>query len=201
VAAEKDPLHLRALRNRFLRTPNVVVQRIDPESADDFAGLENCFDTVLCINVLEYLDAPREVVRSLCAVLKPYGALIVLVPQGPGLFGTLDRSLGHKRRFRPAAARELLEANGLAIQAALGFNRAGTLPWFAYSRFLGSRHINKAVLKIFDKTVWFWRRLDRLLPWPALSLILVAHKPAVQPSADAPAPSEAARAVSSPHAT
>ena len=31
VAAEKDPLHLHALRNRFLRTPNVVVQRIDPE--------------------------------------------------------------------------------------------------------------------------------------------------------------------------
>ena len=32
VAAEKDPLHLHALRNRFLRTPNVMVQRIDPES-------------------------------------------------------------------------------------------------------------------------------------------------------------------------
>src|SRR4051812_40705341 len=31
VATEKDPLHLHALRNRFLRTPNVVVQRIDPE--------------------------------------------------------------------------------------------------------------------------------------------------------------------------
>ena len=27
VAAEKDPLHLHALRNRFLRTPNVAVQR------------------------------------------------------------------------------------------------------------------------------------------------------------------------------
>ena len=33
VAAEKDPLHLHALRNRFLRTPNVVVQRLDPEAA------------------------------------------------------------------------------------------------------------------------------------------------------------------------
>src|ERR1017187_3385959 len=54
VAAEKDPLHLHALRNRFLRTPNVVVQRIDPEVLEDLAGLENCFDTVLCLNVLEY---------------------------------------------------------------------------------------------------------------------------------------------------
>ena len=54
VAAEKDPLHLHALRNRFLRTPNVVVQRLDPEVPQDLAGLANCFDTVLCLNVLEY---------------------------------------------------------------------------------------------------------------------------------------------------
>src|SRR6476660_1343244 len=56
VAAEKDPLHLHALRNRFLRTPNVAVQRIDPEVPSDLAGLENCFDTVLCLNVLEQME-------------------------------------------------------------------------------------------------------------------------------------------------
>ena len=34
-----------------------------------------------------------------CATLKPGGTLVVLVPHGPALFGSLDRSLGHKRRF------------------------------------------------------------------------------------------------------
>jgi len=57
VAAEKDPLHLHALRNRFLRTPNVAVQRIDPEARRP-GRLEGRFDTVLCLNVLEYLDDP-----------------------------------------------------------------------------------------------------------------------------------------------
>ena len=33
VAAEKDPLHLHALRNRFLRTPNVVVRAHRPRSS------------------------------------------------------------------------------------------------------------------------------------------------------------------------
>ena len=38
MAAERDPLHLHALRNRFLRTPNVAVARIDPEVPADLAG-------------------------------------------------------------------------------------------------------------------------------------------------------------------
>jgi 16S rRNA A1518/A1519 N6-dimethyltransferase RsmA/KsgA/DIM1 with predicted DNA glycosylase/AP lyase activity len=47
VAAEKDALHLHALHNRFLRTPNVTVQRLDPEVPEDFAGLEG-FSTPCC---------------------------------------------------------------------------------------------------------------------------------------------------------
>src|SRR5262249_2184233 len=65
VAGEKDPLNLHALRNRFLRTPNVVVQRLDPESPDGFAGMEGSFDTVLCLNVLEYLEDPPAVIERM----------------------------------------------------------------------------------------------------------------------------------------
>src|SRR5215468_12700456 len=53
VAAENEPLYLHALRNRFLRTPNVAVQRIDPEDQDGFADLEGLVDTVLCIDLFE----------------------------------------------------------------------------------------------------------------------------------------------------
>src|ERR1035437_5699129 len=56
VAVEKDPLHLHALRNRFLRTPNVQVRQLDPERPEDMAGLAKSFDTILCLNVLEYVE-------------------------------------------------------------------------------------------------------------------------------------------------
>ena len=176
VAAEKDPLHLHALRNRFLRTPNVVVQRMDPEQPRDMEGLERRFDTVLCLNVLEYVDDPDSLLASIRRVLKPNGAAIILVPQGPALFGSLDRSLGHKRRYRQADLRRLLDAHGFAVESLSGFNKAGAPPWLAYSRLLGSRSISKPVLKIFDKTVWFWSRFDWLLPWPGLTLIAVGRK-------------------------
>jgi glycosyltransferase involved in cell wall biosynthesis len=176
VAAEKDPLHLHALHNRFLRTPNVVVQRIDPEVPQDLAGLTDCFDTVLCLNVLEYLEDPGYAVSLLRGTLKPAGVLVVLVPQCPSLFGTLDESLGHKRRYASREARQLLESEGFTVETLYNFNKAGTPPWLAYSRLFGSKSINKPVLKLFDKTVWLWRRLDVLMPWPGLSLIIVARK-------------------------
>jgi glycosyltransferase involved in cell wall biosynthesis/ubiquinone/menaquinone biosynthesis C-methylase UbiE len=175
VAAEKDPLHLHALRNRFLRTPNVVVQQLDPSRPEDFAAMERCFDTAICINVLEYLDDPAAMLRSIRASLTPNGTVIVLAPQGPALFGAVDRRLGHKRRYRVSELRALLEAEGFSVEQQYQFNKAGTLPWWTFSRVAGSGHISKLVLKIFDKTVWLWRRIDGLLPWPGLSLIVVAR--------------------------
>ena len=186
VAAEKDPLHLHALRNRFLRTPNVVVQHLDPEEPGAFVSMENCFDTALCLNVLEYVERPDAVVAALRTVLKPSGSLIVLVPNGPGLFGSLDRALGHKRRFRSSDARRMLEDSGFLVEKAYNLNKAGAPPWWIYSRIFGVRRISKIVLKLFDKTVWFWSRLDPLLPWRGLSLILIARRSEAPVSASSP---------------
>ena len=94
VAAETDALHLHALRNRFLRTPNVQVRRIDPASAADFVGMEDTFDTALAINVLEYLDDPAATIRSLERSLKQGGRLITLVPQGPDCTDRSTKSWG-----------------------------------------------------------------------------------------------------------
>jgi hypothetical protein len=126
--------------------------------------------------VLEYPDSPGDVIDTLGSALKPNGVLIALVPQGPSLFGSLDRSLGHQRRFSAREIRALLESHGFTVERTYNFNRAGTPPWFLYSRVFGSRKISKLVLKVFDKTVWIWRRIDWLMPWRGLSLILVARK-------------------------
>jgi glycosyltransferase involved in cell wall biosynthesis/precorrin-6B methylase 2 len=176
MATEKDSLYLHALRNRFLRTPNVVVQQIDPEMPKDFGGLENCFDTVLSVDLLEYMENPGQVLETLGATLKPNGKIVILVPQNPKIYGAVDRRLGHKRRFSKTEIRRLLDLKGLTVEQIYDFNKAGTPPWWAYSKRSGSRSIRKPLLKLFDKTVWIWRRLDFLMPWTGLSLMVVARK-------------------------
>lgn len=176
VAGEKDPLYLHALGNRFLRTPNVAVRKLDPECPADFQGLGESFDTVLSVNVLEYVENPGAVVATLAATLKPGGVLIVLVPQSRALYGSLDRTMGHKRRFERAEAVRLLEAAGLKVGKIRSLNKISAPSWFFSSRIFRSSHISKIALKLFDKTVWIWRRIDPALPWRGLSLVLVARK-------------------------
>ena len=176
VATEKDPLYLHALRNRFLRTPNVRVQQLDPAVASDLDPLAESFDTVLCLNVLEYLEDPAPAVAALAKTLKPGGALVALVPQGPALYGGIDRALGHQRRFRFQELKGLLENCGLRLETVHQLNKFGTLAWVVYGGLLRRKSINKLTLKLFDKTVWLWRRLNPILPWRGLSLVVVARK-------------------------
>jgi glycosyltransferase involved in cell wall biosynthesis len=175
-ATERDPLYLHALNNRFLRTPHVQVRELNPENAQDYAKLEQRFDTVLCLNVLEYAGDAEAVVRAACSVLDDGGVLVVLAPQGRALFGSLDRTMGHRRRFAPADVEQILKNAGLSIERSYQVNRISLPIWWLASRVLHTRQLNKVTLKLFDKTVWLWRRLDFLIPWRGLSLIVVARK-------------------------
>lgn len=102
--------------------------------------------------------------------------MIVLVPQCPALYGNLDKTFGHQRRFSRKELDRLLEEGGFRSERAYQLNKISTPAWWISSRLLSHRHIGKLSLKIFDKTVWLWRLLDPILPWPGLSLIVVAVK-------------------------
>src|ERR1700723_1999707 len=99
VAGEKDPLYLHALRNRFLRTPSVTVCKLDPEDPADYEPWKGKFESALCVNLLESGEDPQIVLVHLAGLLKPAGVAIVLVPQGPGLYGSLDADVRTNRRF------------------------------------------------------------------------------------------------------
>lgn len=176
VAADHDPLYLHTLQNRFLRTPNVSVAKIEPSSPQNFEPFQQQFDTALCLNVLEYAASPASVLQSLSDSLVPEGRLIVLVPQSPSLYGTIDKTLGHRRRYCLSGLSKELEGCGLRVEHVQHLNKIGTPAWWIYSRLLKRTGIDKLTLKLFDITVWFWRRVDRILPWRGLSLVVSARK-------------------------
>jgi glycosyltransferase involved in cell wall biosynthesis len=175
-ACESEAVYLHALRNRFLKTPSVQVFDLRIEEPAAYGQLPAGFDTALVLNSLERVADPAAVLRRLVDKMAPGGRLVALVPHGPGLYGSLDKELGHLRRFSRADITKLFAEVGLEVVSLETYNRVATLPWWINSRLLGSRRISRITLKLFDKTVWVWRLLDRLIPLPGLSLIAVGKK-------------------------
>ena len=175
LATDPDPLHLHALQNRFLRTPNVEVAPCRPSHPEDFLPWAGQFDSALAVNVLEGLEDPSAALRGMGTVLRPGGNLLLVAPQGPWLYGSVDRAMGQLRRFSKSGLKQLLEDAGFEVVRIRDINKAGVAGWWLASRVLGRKRLSKATLKLFDKTVWLWRLADRLLPWPGLTMIVEAR--------------------------
>lgn len=175
VATENDPLLLHSLKNRFLRTPNVEVREQGVEDEAGFEDLKESFDTALLLKTLEYTKDPEQSIRQMRECLIAGGNLIVSVPQGAAL-NSLDRGMGYQHRFTRRGITEMIERNGFAVEKTVELNKVGKLAWGIFGGLFGSARISKLSLKLFDKTVWFSRLIEPVLPWGGLNLILIARK-------------------------
>ena len=176
VVSDIDPWYLSYLANMFKCNARVAVARIDVICQKDVAVYAGQVDSVVCLNVLEHVADDHLALENMKSMLKMNGYLCVLVPQMPKLYGSLDKVLGHCRRYtRPELCRKL-ETAGFEVVAVFSFNRVSVPGWWWNGRVMRNKEFGKWQLKIFDMTVWLWRRIDRFLPWPGLSLVAVGRR-------------------------
>jgi len=176
VAGDIDLEHLARLRTRFQHRPNLEVRYCDLASPDDFEALAGSMDSVVCLNVLEHVEQDLAGLRNIYTALKTGGRAIVLVPHGQEIFGTLDTALGHFRRYSHEELRSKMEQAGFRVDRILEFNRISRPAWYVTGRMLKKTNLSRLQLKLFDRFVWLWRRIDRRLPWPPTSIIGIAVK-------------------------
>ena len=109
------PAMLRAARAKFPNDPRVrlAVADVDALPFDD-----GCFDTVLCIGVLQYIPRAERAIGELTRVTRPGGTLIVALPNGWSPFNWVHRAVAgavaalaagpwRPRRMAPEAERRL----------------------------------------------------------------------------------------------
>ena len=88
-ASDINPHYLTYLQNLIPDHPYLRVGYTDGEKHDSYPSEEK-FDTVICLNVVEHLENDFGALRNIFEALEENGRAIVLVPCGPGLYGTLD---------------------------------------------------------------------------------------------------------------
>jgi SAM-dependent methyltransferase len=67
--------------------------------------IEERFDTLLYIDVLEHIEDDRAELRRALAHLAPGGRIVVLSPAHQWLYTPFDRAIGHFRRYTKASLR------------------------------------------------------------------------------------------------
>jgi glycosyltransferase involved in cell wall biosynthesis/predicted RNA methylase len=175
VATDTDHEHLCELRSRLEYRPDIDIQRFDFSLADEVTRFRQSADTVVCLNVLEHVQDDREALSNIRCSLRPGGLAIVLVPQGPELFGSIDQVLEHKRRYTKDELTEKMASAGFIVTQVIDFNRVTRPGWYLNSRVLRRKTISPTQLRLFDLFVPIWRHVDKNLPWPANSLIAIGR--------------------------
>ena len=177
VATDLSPEYAEHLRNVFRHRPTVCIHQLDATKPEDFVPFERQVDTVVCLNVLEHIEDDASALRSIRTLLTPGGRLILLVPNDPRAYGTVDKEIGHYRRYTPETLRKVTTGAGYEVEDILRFNRVSMPGWRITGQLLKARTLSSFTLRIFDRFVWLWRRIDNALPWQATSIIAIAKRP------------------------
>jgi glycosyltransferase involved in cell wall biosynthesis len=184
TVSDVNPSYLDYLRNFAEGKPYMDVRQVDLGRADDFAPLTGQYDTVVCLNVLEHMPDEAAALANVCSALQPGGVAIILVPQNPEIYGSLDNVLGHQRRYTRQTLRNAIEKQGLQLDRLVDFNRVTVPFWWLNGRVLNRRHFSKVQLKLVNMFTWLFRRVDPILPWRGASLIAVARRPLLSNALD-----------------
>ena len=175
VASDINPNYLHYLRSYSFGKPYLRVAEIDASLPEHFEGMEREFDTALMINVLEHVPDEQVALRNLRLALRSGGRAVILVPQHPSIYGSLDRALEHKKRYTRDELKQALTGAGFHVEKIFDFNRVSVPGWFLNGRILRKKTFSRLQLKLVNTLVPLFKIIDRLFPWSGLSIIAVAR--------------------------
>jgi 2-polyprenyl-3-methyl-5-hydroxy-6-metoxy-1,4-benzoquinol methylase len=174
VATELDAGYVETLRHRFRDRVSVDVERWDV--CEPFSRTSAKFDSVVCLNVLEHIDDEGAALARVREVLRPDGALVLLVPAHPALFSSLDEAVGHRRRYARHDLETTLARAGYDIDRLFAFNFWGLFGWWLNGVVLRRRRLPGEQLSLFGRLSGPLTLVERLLGPPVgLSWIAIAH--------------------------
>jgi SAM-dependent methyltransferase len=163
VLTDTDPYYRGLLQDRFASSPEVVVDQLtlpDLSARDRYQPY--ALDTVVALNVIEHIASDVEALGSIAGMLRPGGRAVILVPAFQMLFGSLDRELGHVRRYTRSSLGQRMREAGFRVEQAFYFNLVGTIGWWVNARLRKVPRIPVEQLRYFDALVPMLRLEDRV---------------------------------------
>ena len=176
LATDIEPQYLERLRIKFGRFSHVKVQPLNlnqpiPEWLPSYQ-----VDTVVCLNVLEHIEDDRGALSQFFHLLPSGGRVVLLVPALKGIYGAIDKAIGHFRRYeKKEITGKLIEA-GFAVEEARFINMIGVPGWYVNSCLLKRKEIPGLQARLSNKLVPLLQLEKQLTPPWGMSLLAVGRK-------------------------
>ncbi len=174
IGIDTSDLFIRHLKIDF---PGLELHNFDISDERVRSLSDRKIDAVIAINVLEHVKEDEKAMANMRELLLPGGKLLLFVPALSWLFGTIDRSLAHHRRYDKADLVRKVEAAGFTVEKVFFSNFIGIFGWFMNSRVFKRRTFPIIQPILFDKLVPTLAKIEKAFPpFIGMNLTLVARK-------------------------
>jgi SAM-dependent methyltransferase len=128
---------------------------------------DGSIDYLYTLNVLEHIEDDDAIVRLWLQKLRPGGRLLVYVPAFEVLFSSMDRKVGHFRRYTKQMLNAKLKQAGFQVTETRYADSIGYLATLIYKAFdNGEGSVNLRMLKVYDRWVIPLSRIFDLIASP-----------------------------------
>ena len=120
------------------------------------SNVENAsLDCIYSLNVLEHIEDDEAVVKDFYRALSKNGVLLLYLPAFPCLYSSMDKKVGHFRRYKKKDVQRLFSENYWSIEQVRYVDFLGYFASFLF-KFMGndSGTLSLTWLKIYDKFVF-----------------------------------------------
>lgn len=177
VGIDISPESVSEVKDRFQDYPNVQAYELGITDSKVLSLADSAFDTALSVNVFEHIEDDIMAFAHTYSILQPGGRFILIVPAHEWLYGTMDRSIGHYRRYTKNTLARKLEDAGFGVLHQKYVNMAGALGWLVNGRLLKRQVPPTGQLKFINTLVPALKGVERRFePLFGVSLLSIAQK-------------------------
>jgi hypothetical protein len=149
TATEADPDRLIALKERLADHPTIEVrQMLLPH--DEIGGE---YSAAVSYNVLEHIEEDVAALRSMRDLVRPGGAVIIIVPAFQFAMSPADIATGHVRRYTKRTLGAAMTQAGLRVERIHYANALGLIGYFMATKVFRLMPKEGPMVKVYDTTV------------------------------------------------
>jgi hypothetical protein len=129
------------------------------------------------LNVFEHIEDDAAALSSTYNILAQGGTLILIVPAHAWLYGSMDSSIGHCRRYTKAMLKQKLDAAGFQTIQLKYINLLGAVGWFINGKLLKRKTPPADQLKLLNRWIPLLQKAETIIKPPfGISLLAIARK-------------------------